>query len=62
MNLNHLLRIYLIPYIFLHLILYGISESVYAQSYSYEIQTIPLKGEFINFSGSSFAQDRDGFM
>ena len=32
------------------------------QEYYYEVQTIPLKGEFINFSGTSFAQDRDGFM
>ena len=35
---------------------------VCAQSHIYEIQTIPLKGDFINFSGVSIAQDRDGFL
>ncbi|MFC2089458.1 two-component regulator propeller domain-containing protein [Bacteroidota bacterium] len=44
------------------LILGAASRGNYAQSYSYEIQTIPLKGDFINFSGISFAQDTDGFM
>ena len=34
----------------------------FAQSYNFEVHTIPLKGEFINFSGISFAQDSDGFM
>jgi signal transduction histidine kinase/DNA-binding response OmpR family regulator/ligand-binding sensor domain-containing protein len=38
------------------------NQGVSAQSYSYEIQNIPLEGDFINFSGISFAQDHDGFM
>jgi ligand-binding sensor domain-containing protein len=33
-----------------------------AQSYNFEVQTIPLKGEFINFSGKCFMQDSEGFM
>jgi ligand-binding sensor domain-containing protein len=48
--------------IFTILILGAVSQSVSAQSYSYEVQTIPLKGDFINFNGLSFAQDRDGFI
>jgi len=36
--------------------------SVYAQSYTYEINTIPLKGDLVNFSGTCFLQDRDGFI
>ena len=62
MNLKYLFKNYLVPSIILHLLICGKSENACAQSYSYEIQTIPLKGEFINFSGTSILQDSDGFM
>jgi signal transduction histidine kinase/ligand-binding sensor domain-containing protein/DNA-binding response OmpR family regulator len=48
--------------LFIILILGGALHGSSAQSYSYEIQTIPLKGDFINFSGLCFMQDSDGFM
>ncbi len=62
MNQKYLSRIYLVPSIILHLLICGICENTFAQSYSYEHQTIPLKGDFINFSGLSFLQDSDGYL
>ena len=52
----------IVPLLITILILGAVIYRVSAQSYSYEIQSIPLKGDFIDFSGLCFMQDNDGFM
>ncbi len=48
---------------FFTILLLGVPKlTSYAQDFTYEINTIPLKGELVNLFGRCFLQDNDGFI